>query len=160
MKVPMETVKLTLGAVLIFVVTTAAGTGVRLATLWPGAAARTTASTLPPYLVASLGAVPGAAPAAGVSGAVTDPNALAPIAGGSGIPTPNRVEFAQIAGILTRMRPVEAAVLMNHLEDEHCVAILSSMSVPDCAAILQALGPDRRAVLQEQLFGAVAETGQ
>jgi hypothetical protein len=155
MKVPVETVKLALGAVLIFVVTTAAGTGVRLAALWPGAATPTTAAGLPPYLVASLGALP----TAGVNGAITDPNAMAPIAGVPGAQVANRVEFAQIAGILVRMRPAEAAVLMNHLEDEHCVAILASMSVRDCAAILQALPPDRRAALQEQLFGALAESG-
>ena len=156
MKVPMETVKLALGAVLIFLVTTAAGTGVRLAALWPGAAAPTTAAGLPPYLAASLSA----ASTAGLGSAFTDPMALAPVPGVPGQQVADRVEFAQIAGILTRMRPAEAAVLMNHLQDEHCVAILASMSVPDCAAILRALPPDRRATLQEQLFGVLGGTGQ
>jgi MgtE intracellular N domain len=159
MKVSTEVLKLALGAILIFVVTTAAGTGVRLAMLWPGAAAPpTVASTLPPYLVASLGAVPGAAPAAGMSGAIPGA-APVPMAGVDVAQAAKVVEFAQIAGILTRMRPVEAAVLMNHLADEHCVAILSAMSVRDCASILEAMPPDRGASLRAQLFGADEETG-
>lgn len=156
MKVPMQTVKLALGAMLIFVVTTAAGTGVRLAVEWPGAAAPAPAAGLMPYLPASMGATP----ALGLGSAYTDPLATAPIPGVPGYQISEKAQFAQIAGILTRMRPVEAAVLIQHLEDEHCVAILSSMSVRDCTAILQALPEGRRSTLQEKLFSAAAEAGR
>jgi len=161
-------------AVVAFVLSVAAGMGVRLALSVPEAPDRVAAASVEgvhreQLPMASPPAEADHARSSGVPGRIEESQPVAaPLAHVGRAPDPEpggtgetgsgeSMQFNELARILVHMDPGEAAILLSHLEEHHCLVILRSMRVRDCGAILRRLPKQRASVLRERLFESAQE---
>ena len=152
-------VRLLIATGVVLVASTATGTGVRLALMWPGA--HPASNQVPAALPGQTGGTPAAGPLLplDITGATGDPLAAPGPAPGAP-PASAEVQFKQLSRILSRMNPADAAVLLSYLGEAQCLAILRAMSVGECTAILRCMPQEQGSRLLEQLFGASKEDGR
>jgi len=108
----------------------------------------------------------GGAGARVAAGADSAPSGVAPASpimeppGSTAQPIPPRDGYRQLAKILVNMKAVEAAKILEQLDDDQAVGLLRGMGARQAAAVLAKLPIDRAALLSKQLVDSSSEVSK